>query len=143
MVYVQFLKGQDMRLIDLHNLPEQLSTTELFDLLEDMKSDKEITLEEGEDVDDETNQDIIELSRVCEELSTIQDARYGAEMIREDYFVDYITDLINDCYDLPKELNNGDWPWRHVKIDYEAAAEEAKQDYNKVEIFGEIFYVRA
>lgn len=66
---------------------------------------------------------------------------YGETLIHEDYFTDYIEELINDCYELPKEFNSGDWPWRHMTIDY-AAADEAKQDYMEVNFDGATYYIR-
>ena len=71
------------------------------------------------------------------------DWNHGETLINESYFTDYIEELITDCYELPKELNSGDWPWRHVKIDYEAAAEEAKTDYMEVDFDGVTFLIRA
>ena len=67
---------------------------------------------------------------------------YGETLIHEDYFTDYIEDLINDCYELPKEFNSGDWPWRHMTIDYAAAADEAKQDYREVNFDGATYFIR-
>lgn len=43
---------------------------------------------------------------------------------------------------MPKELNSGDWPWRHVKVDYEAAAEEAKVDYIEFDWDGVTYLIR-
>ena len=70
------------------------------------------------------------------------DWNHGSTLIRENYFVEYIEDLINDCYEIPAEFNSGEWPFRHMKMDYEAAAEEAKVDYSTIEIQGETYYVR-
>ena len=67
---------------------------------------------------------------------------YGETLIHEDYFTDYIEELINDCYELPKEFNFGAWPWRHMTLDYEAAADEAKQDYMEVNFDGATYYIR-
>ena len=53
-----------------------------------------------------------------------------------------VEELIDDCYELPKEFKSGEWPWRHMKIDFEAAAEEAKQDYTSVEFFGITYWIR-
>jgi len=61
------------------------------------------------------------------------------ELINDSYFLDYIKDVIDDCY----EINtSSDWPYRHMTIDYEAAAEEAKQDYTSVDFFGQTFWAR-
>lgn len=64
------------------------------------------------------------------------------DLIHEDYFVDYITEIIDDCYSLPKELQSGDWPYRHITVNYDAAAKEAKQDYTVVEIGSNTYYGR-
>jgi hypothetical protein len=43
---------------------------------------------------------------------------------------------------MPKELNSGNWPYRHITVDYEAAAEEAKGDYTKVDFAGQTYLIR-
>lgn len=67
---------------------------------------------------------------------------YPVTLISEDYFTDYIKDIIDDCYEMPKEMNSGSWPYRHMTIDYEAAAEEAKQDYSEIDIGGTAYFYR-
>jgi len=67
---------------------------------------------------------------------------YPQELIAGSAFVDYITDLIDECYEMPKEINSGDWPYRHMSIDYESAAKEAEQDYTTIEIDGNDFFYR-
>lgn len=77
------------------------------------------------------------------ELRDVRDANEGyEEFIAEDYFVTYITELIDDCYELPKEMPSGGWPYNHIKIDYEAAVDEASQDYVQVTLFGEEYLAR-
>ena len=71
------------------------------------------------------------------------DADEGEPIIAESYFVDYIKDMIDDCYALPKELTSGEWPYRHITINYEAAAEEAKADYAELTFRGRNFYIQA
>ena len=88
-----------------------------------------------------------------EELETLQalaseaehspDWVHGETLIAETYFTDYIEQLIDDCYEMPKEINSGEWPYRHITIDYEAAAEEAKADYSEVNFDGTVYLVRA
>ena len=55
----------------------------------------------------------------------------------------YIEELIKDCYDMPKEMESGRWPWCHVTIDYEAAAEEAKQYYASVMFGDDEYWIRS
>ena len=82
------------------------------------------------------------LLALADEAECSPDWLYGETLIHEDYFTDYIEELINDCYELPKEFNSGDWPWCHMTIDYEAAADEAKQDYMEVTFDGQTYYIR-
>jgi hypothetical protein len=71
------------------------------------------------------------------------DWEHGATLIRRDYFVAYITDLIHDCYEMPKEMHSGTWPYRHMTIDYAAAADEADQDYAVVDFDGVEYLIRS
>ena len=71
------------------------------------------------------------------------DADDGETIIAEPHFVDYIKELIDDCYDLPAELTSGEWPYRHITINYEAAAEEARADYAELTFRGRNFYILA
>jgi len=67
---------------------------------------------------------------------------YPVTLIAESYFVEYITELIHDCYEMPKEMHSGNWPYRHMTIDYAAAADEAKGDYSEIEIEGATYFYR-
>lgn len=92
----------------------------------------------------EEAEELAALKALEEEASSSPDWEYGETLIHEDYFTKYIEELIDDCYEMPKEMKyGGDWPWRHVVIDYEAAAEEAKNDYSKVDFDGTNYWIRA
>ncbi|MFC3652706.1 hypothetical protein ACFONN_14200 [Dyella humi] len=41
---------------------------------------------------------------------------------------------------MPKEMNSGKWPWCHMTMDWEAAAEAAKVGYNEV-TFNDVTYL--
>jgi hypothetical protein len=71
------------------------------------------------------------------------DWSYGETLILDSHFTDYTTELINDCYEFPKEFSSGQWPWRHLIMDWESAAEEAKSDYFEIEAEGFTYYIRA
>ena len=69
---------------------------------------------------------------------------YGETLIRESYFEDYIEQLIDDCYpEVSKALYSGEWPMRHLKLDIEDAASEAKVDYFEVEFNGSTYLIRS
>jgi hypothetical protein len=87
-------------------------------------------------------EELAELKTLAEECEGYADWEHGETLIADDYFVTYIEELINDCYEMPEGLKGGQWPFRHMKMDYEAAAEEAKQDYTEVTLFGHVFWIR-
>lgn len=61
---------------------------------------------------------------------------YPATLIREDYFIDYTKDLVEDCYSFPMELPL----W--VEIDWKKTAENTVSDYSIVEFKGSTYYFR-
>lgn len=82
------------------------------------------------------------LQSLAKEAECAPDWSYGETLIRRSYFVDYTEQLINDCYELPKEMNSGQWPYRHMTIDYEAAARELEHDYTSVDFDGVEYLIR-
>lgn len=90
-------------------------------------------------------EELQELRQLAADGESSPDWEYGETLIREDYFTSYIEELIGDCYEMPKEMrdNSGGWPWRHLTMDYGAAAEEAKADYMEVTFFGVVYLIRA
>lgn len=83
------------------------------------------------------------LQALAQEAEDSPDWIHGETLIRRSYFVDYIAELINDCYEMPKEMNSGQWPYRHMTMDYEAAANEAEQDYMSVDFDGVEYLIRS
>ena len=104
-------------------------------------------IEELEAVEAPTEEESAELtdlkSFLHEAVQYNSDADEGEIIIAESYFVDYIREIIYDCYALPKELTSGEWPYRHITINYEAAAEEARADYAELTFRGRNFYILA
>jgi len=86
-----------------------------------------------------------ELEENCDE-----DPRNGIQMIPVSGWHDYVKDLIAEtCEPINNftttrwdgrviDLSN-EWPYRHVTIDYEAAAEELEGDYYEVDFKGETY----
>jgi len=98
---------------------------------------------EGERDSFEDGEELRILKALTEEASGSPDWEHGETLVRESYFTDYIKELIHDCYEFPKEFDSGNWPWRHMAVDYEAAAEEAKVDYNEADFDGVTYLIRA
>jgi len=64
---------------------------------------------------------------------------YPLTLIARDHFVEYIKELIHDCYEMPKQTG---WPYDCMHMDYEQAAEAAEVDYSTVEFRGYQFLYR-
>ena len=112
-------------------------------IVPDLKTIEEITFDDVvEWAESDDAHELKALIALADEADCSPDWSYGEMLIYEDYFTDYIEEFINDCYELPKEFNSGDWPWRHMTIDYVAAADEAKQDYMEVNFDGATYYIR-
>ncbi len=91
----------------------------------------------------EAKAELATLRALADEAEDSSDWIHGEQLIRRSYFVDYIAEIIDDCYELPKELTSGNWPYRHITIDYEAAAQEAEQDYISVDFDGVEYLIRS
>ena len=63
---------------------------------------------------------------------------HGETMVPDDEFEDYAEELAGDLGLIPEDAS---WPVRH--IDWEAAADELRQDYTEVEFDGVTYLVRA
>jgi hypothetical protein len=112
-----------------------------LDELESCRDDHE-TDPTGGHFSDEDAAELAALRALADEAEDSPDWIHGETLIRRSYFVDYIAELINDCYEMPKEMNSGQWPYRHMTIDYEAAANEAEQDYMSVDFDGVEYLIR-
>ena len=91
----------------------------------------------------ELEEELKPLTDLEEEASSSPDWRYGETLIRDDYFTEYTQQLVDDCYEVPSEFDSGDWPWRHMEMDWEAAADELKSDYFDVDFDGVTYWIRA
>lgn len=65
------------------------------------------------------------------------DWRHGETLIRDSYFTEYAQELAEDIGAVKDDTG---WPGRH--IDWDAAADELKQDYTAVEFDGVTYWVR-
>ena len=95
----------------------------------------------GDDPDEEvalpySAQEYLALKKFADDAGSFDEA------ILEGAFEKYIRDLIDECYEMPKEMQSGQWPYRHITIDYAAAAEEARQDYYEVDFDGVTYLCR-
>jgi hypothetical protein len=81
--------------------------------------------------------DYNDLNTFCDELrDCCSDFNYGASIIHEDYFTDYTQELVTDCGYI-----SSDFPgW--IEIDWEATANNVKNDYSEVTYNGNTYFIR-
>ena len=136
-------------IIDSRDIIERIAEleNELFSAYEDENTQLDFDDYIEMVLDDELHQlhivavELKEYCRLQDDCEHVPDWDYGEALIKEDHFVNYITELINDCYELPNIALN-EWPYRHIKLNYEAAAQEARSDYSEVELFGQTYLIR-
>lgn len=64
------------------------------------------------------------------------DWQYGATLIRESYFTDYCRELVSEIGDMPRDIP------AYIVIDWDATADNLRQDYTEVEFDGVTYLVR-
>jgi hypothetical protein len=119
-----------------------IDSRDIINRIEELKE-----LIEGEGCEEACTEYKLELA-MLEDLAKQGEAEssdwiHGETLIRRSYFVDYTEELINDCYEMPKQMHSGDWPFRHMTIDYEAAAKELEQDYSSIDFDGVEYLIRS
>lgn len=122
----------------IKNTDDTIDSRDVIERIEELE-----TLGNDGDLDSDEAEELRQLRSLAEEAESSPDWQYGETLIHEKYFTTYTDELISDCYPIPKEMESGEWPWRHMSIDYESAAKELKQDYFEVDFGGETYLIRA
>lgn len=119
--------NNSMELIDSRDVTERIE--ELEEIL-----GEELDIDDTHFEDDTLAAEYKKLLALQEQCETIDDWEYGTTLIHEDYFEEYMDEMIEDCYEFPKNLPF----WMSLTIDYDALT----QDYTEVDFDGVTYYVR-
>jgi len=116
------------------------SFLETFKHYEDQTECFDDILFEEEEIQNWKEDWLDEIAEICE-IEKIEDElgsefEYGVTLIHEDYFEEYTEELLIDCGYISKDFPS----W--IEIDWEATANNVKQDYTEVEYQGETYYGR-
>ena len=114
----------------LENFPHYEEMTESF---EDIRFEEEEIESWKQDWQEEINQ-ITCIDEVEDEIGSEFD--FGVTLIPEDDFTDYVEDLLKGCGYISDDFPS----W--IEIDWEATAENVKQDYSELEYEGETYFYR-
>jgi hypothetical protein len=127
--------------IDSREIEERIE--ELDDELQARRDEENIEDDDPPDWDawleankgDEDVEEYLALVRVreeCEDYSS--EWRHGETLIHEDYFEESMDEMVNECYDLPKDLPS----FITLQINYD----DLKYDYTEVDVLGQTYYIR-
>ena len=114
----------------LEYFPHYEEMTESF---EDIRFEEEEIESWKQDWQEEINQ-ITCIDEVEDEIGSEFD--FGVTLIPEDDFTDYVEDLLKGCGYISDDFPS----W--IEIDWEATAENVKQDYSELEYKGETYFYR-
>jgi len=143
---------------DISNRDDTINSRDVLERIEELEEERQPlldALEEAEAGDDAAATDAAQKALAeydssgdGAELSALKalaedaegyadDWRHGATLIRDSYFPEYARELAEEIGAIDR---NAKWPLAH--IDWEAAAEELKQDYTCVTFDGVDYWVR-
>lgn len=115
-----------------------INTCDIIDRIEELTE-----LDKANENTQEEADELVALLALAEQARTSPDWEYGEALIADSYFTEYAKQLAEDCYMLPSDLETSQWPYNHIKINWEAAAAELKQDYMDVQYKGHRYWIHA
>lgn len=121
---------------------EYIDCAELCAIVEEYEDAMREGPDEGGEIQLPFEPHVYELLRpLADEVRDLKGDRNEEQLIREDCFVDHMKNEVEDVYpNFPCESH--EWPWRHVTVDWEGLAEEAEQDYTRIDFDGATYLLR-
>lgn len=115
---------------------EVFDSRDIEDRIRELEADIEYMKDHDEDIS-EQEEELNFLLNLRDEIDS-SEWEYGITFIEDDYFTDYAEQM---AYDIGAVDVNNDWPNMH--IDWEAAADALKIDYEEVRFNGKTYYYLA
>jgi hypothetical protein len=107
----------------------------------DFEHPARLALRQWETGEDPASGELADLEAVAAQAEDSPGWKYGETLIRDSYFVEYTQELVDECYEKPVGFFENAWPWRYMTMDWEAAADELKSDYLKVDYDGVTYWI--
>ena len=118
--------------IDSRDVIERIA--ELESKRDDFDAEDDTTWEYNNPEDAE---ELAALQALQDEASQYSDDwTYGSQLIKAEYFVDYCQELVSDIGDMPRNIPG------YLVSDWDATAENIKEDYTEVDFAGDTYFVR-
>jgi len=120
------------------NLDDVIDSRDVIERIEELESALKNFLDENDVLLEENFpewEELRALRALASEASQYSaDWEYGETLIHRNYFEEYMDELVEECYDLPKDLPY----WCSIKLDYVAL----EQDYISVDFDGQEYLIR-
>lgn len=123
----------------IDNGTNTIDSRDIIERIEELREMRD-QYEDGEEFERENREEASELHALemlqDEAQGYASDWRYGVTLVRDSYFPDYVQSLLVDCDVVPPNL-----PW-YVVVDWDATADNVRQDYTEVDFGGVTYLVR-
>jgi hypothetical protein len=89
-----------------------------------------------EDQNPEDAAELAALSNLAEDGEGAADWTYGETLIRDDYFTEYVREMLKDCGEIPRDLPH------YIAVDWHKTANNVRVDYFDVDFDGVTYWIR-
>lgn len=115
----------------ISNMDDVIDSRDIIERIEELTEQCEDSY-----LDYDEYQELCALSDIEEECEGYaSDWQYGESLIRRSYFEQAMDEMVEDCYELPKDMPY----WMSIKLDYDAL----EQDYTSVYYDGVEYLIRS
>ena len=131
--------------MSISNLDDVIDSRDVIERIEELESIQAELVQQLSDgliseadmliFDKEQGKELDMLRALADEASQYSnDWEYGETLIHRDYFEKYMDEMVEECYEIPKNLPY----WMSITLDYDAL----EQDYASVDFDGQEYLIR-
>jgi hypothetical protein len=122
---------------EISNSDDIIDSRDVIARIEELESIEGIEEKIDNLEDDDDAKELVALRELAGEAEGYApDWTYGATLIRESYWTEYVQELLEDCGELPRDLPG------YIVIDWDATTRNIKVDYTEVDFDGVTYLVR-
>ena len=120
---------------EITNDMDVIDSRDIIERIEELESFIEDNVNENSDDITEWKEELRILAELAEEGENYSpDWSYGSQLIHENYFEEYMDEMLEDCGDIPKDIPC----YLDITVNYDML----KWDYTELDFDGETYYIR-
>lgn len=120
---------------EITNDMDVIDSRDIIERIEELESFIEDNVNENSDDITEWKEELRILAELAEEGEQYSpDWSYGSQLIHENYFEQYMDEMLEDCGDIPKDIPC----YLDITVNYDML----KWDYTELDFDGETYYIR-